>query len=67
MKWFKRKSKGRTSAKYADPLDPLDPHGDGTLRPGDPVFDAVMRGNAVIGNRSDDGTWDYKEVPDEQR
>ncbi|WIF20578.1 hypothetical protein SEA_JFLIX2_88 [Rhodococcus phage Jflix2] len=41
--------------------DPLDPHGDGTLRPGDPIFDAAMRGNGVHGVRRDDGSWELEE------
>lgn len=52
-----------TDTAAAD-YDPLDPHGDGTLRPGDPIFDAMMRGKAMVGRRNDDGTWDMKEVGD---
>lgn len=42
--------------------DPLDPHGDGTLRKGDPIFDAMMKGNAVLGNFGPEG-WEFKESP----
>lgn len=44
--------------------DPLDPRGDGTLRPGGPIFDAMMRGEAVYGNRQDDGSWRMEHTPD---
>lgn len=47
----------------AGDYDPLNPHGDGTLRPGDPIFEAAMRGNSVVGTLNEDGTWDYKEFP----
>jgi hypothetical protein len=40
--------------------DPLDPHGDGTLRLGDPVFDAAMRGHAMYGTFGPDG-WKLEE------
>lgn len=40
--------------------DPLDPHGDGTLRPGDPVFDALMRGEAVVGNYDEEKGWEIE-------
>ena len=41
--------------------DPLDPHGDGTLRQGDPVFDAVMKGKSVMGHYDPNGTWTFTE------
>ncbi len=58
-KWFKRKPK---PAPKSGPewTDPLDPHGDGTLRAGDPIFDAMMRGNAVHGTFGDEG-WKFNE------
>ncbi len=46
--------------------DPLDPHGDGTLRRGDPIFDAVMRGNAVYGNFGPQG-WTFNEFGDDEK
>lgn len=45
--------------RLAADADPLDPHGDGTLRPGDFLFDAMMSGQAVSGTRTPDG-WDMK-------
>lgn len=67
MMWpFKRK---RARGKLAqdpdrvwatDETDPLDPHGDGTLRPGDDLFDAMMRGEAVMGTRRPDGGFDMR-------
>jgi hypothetical protein len=42
--------------------DPLNPHGDGTLREGDTIFDAMMRGNVMIGNFGSDG-WVFEEKP----
>ena len=44
--------------------DPLNPHGDGTLCPGDPIFDAAMRGEAVYGVRNADDSWDLTHYPD---
>lgn len=66
MIWpFSRKKKPQTTEITATSApadyDPLDPHGDGTLRPGDPVFEAAMRGETMIGNRGPDG-WTFKEV-----
>ena len=51
--------------------DPLDPHGDGTIREGDPMFDVFMSmlskdSSGVIANRNEDGTWDVEEVRDER-
>lgn len=43
--------------------DPLDPHGDGTIREGDAMYDLLMGAGsygAVVGTRNDDGTWDLK-------
>lgn len=42
--------------------DPLDPHGDGTIRQGDPMYDLMMNstGGVVVGNKNNDGTWDIK-------
>jgi hypothetical protein len=58
MAWFRPKPKPEPAW-----TDPLDPHGDGTLREGDPVFDAMMRGNAVHGNFGPGG-WKFDEYPD---
>lgn len=41
--------------------NPLDPHGDGTLRPGDPIFEAAMRGESTFGVRRPDGKWDVSQ------
>lgn len=49
------------SKKPAPEPHPLDPHGDGTLRPGDPIFDAAMRGYGVVGVVNPDGTWELEE------
>lgn len=43
--------------------DPLDPRGDGTLRPGDPVYDAAIRGESVMGTPAADGTWELRPSP----
>lgn len=51
---FKKKTK--PSVQWSDPLDP---HGDGTLRPGDPVFDAMMRGEVAFGNFDDETGWNF--------
>lgn len=42
--------------------NPLDPRGDGTLQPGDPLYELMMRnpGNPMIFNRRDDGLWEAK-------
>lgn len=40
--------------------DPMDPHGDGTIREGDPVYHLLLSGNAVVGNRREDGLWDVE-------
>lgn len=49
-------------------VDPMDPHGDGTLRPGDPMFEVFQKtmegdGNVVIGNRRSDGDFDIEVYP----
>lgn len=40
--------------------NPLDPHGNGILKKGDPLFDMLMRGDprGVVAKRRNDGTWD---------
>lgn len=38
--------------------DPLDPHGDGTIRPGDPLWQVFESGQPIIAERRDDGEWD---------
>lgn len=43
--------------------DPLDPRGDGTIRPGDPMWQAFMSGQPVLVNRRDDGMWDVQRFP----
>ncbi len=46
--------------------DPLDPHGDGTIRKGDPMHDLMFNeGRAIIGNLRPDGTWDVKIISDD--
>ena len=40
--------------------DPLDPHGDGTIGPGDPMWDVFTSGKPMIANRRDDGQWDVQ-------
>lgn len=40
--------------------DPLDPHGDGTIRRGDPMYELMMSGGGFVGNRREDGTWDVE-------
>lgn len=55
-RWWKRK---QVTPQWSDPLNP---HGDGTLRPGDPVYDATMRGNAVSGEFGPEG-WKFEETP----
>lgn len=46
--------------------DPLDPHGDGTIREGDPVYETMMKSlqqggsGAFLANRNEDGTWDVE-------
>lgn len=40
-------------------VDMLDPHGDGTLREGDPLFDALMSNQVVYGNRTPTG-WELE-------
>jgi hypothetical protein len=44
--------------------DPMDPHGDGTLRPGDPVFELLMNSGAVVTsfNPRPDGQWDVSQT-----
>lgn len=49
-------------------VDQMNPHGDGTLRPGDPMFEIFQKtmegdGNAVIGNRRADGDFDVEVYP----
>jgi len=45
--------------------DPLDPHGDGTIRAGDPLFNLMTGGKAMIANRREDGNWDVEIIPDD--
>ncbi len=60
MKWFHRKPKPNPepTPKWTDPLNP---HGDGTLRAGDPLFDAIMRGNVLRGTFGAQG-WKFEET-----
>lgn len=44
--------------------DPLDPHGDGTIRKGDPLYDLMM-GGALMANRREDGKWDVKQFQED--
>lgn len=50
-----RKGQIPADSRLHPDADPLDPHGDGTLREGDAVFDAVMKGQVVSGTRNSDG------------
>lgn len=45
--------------------DPLDPHGDGTIRPGDPLWDMMMSGQAIHATRDphDPTNWDVTRLP----
>ncbi len=38
--------------------DPLDPHGDGTLRPGDHLYDLLMAGHTIMASHRDNDNWD---------
>lgn len=59
-------TQGRTVTHQIADLgdDPLDPHGDGTIRPGNPVYDLMMRSmkddTAMLANRREDGMWDVE-------
>lgn len=55
--------KQETYKTFYEGEDPLDPHGDGTLRPGDPIFDATMRGEVVYGTRGPGG-WTMEHLPE---
>lgn len=55
----KRKGLVTTDPGLDPNVDMLDPHGDGTLREGDPLFDALMSNQVVYGNRTPKG-WDVK-------
>ena len=46
-----------TGEVFTTENDPLDPHGDETLRPGDALFDAMMNGESVVANRDSAGNW----------
>ena len=45
--------------------DPLDPHGDGSIRPGDPLWDAMMSNETIHATRScrDPNEWDVTRLP----
>lgn len=47
-----------------EPMDlgpnPMDPHGDGTIRPGDPVYEMMMSGDVFSASMRDDGLWDVE-------
>lgn len=66
---YRRTADGKLAMAGGDPeVDPMDPHGDGTLRPGDPMFEIFQKtmegaGNAVIGNRRADGDFDIEVYP----
>ena len=52
-------------------VDPMDPHGDGTVRPGDPMWEVFQKtmegdGNVVVGNRRADGDFDLEVYPMER-
>lgn len=46
--------------------NPLDPHGNGTIRRGDPIYDLMMGGGrAMIANSREDGNWEVEIIPDD--
>lgn len=45
--------------------DPLDPYGDGTIRAGDPLFNLMTGGRAMISNHREDGNWEVETIPDD--
>lgn len=48
---------------HVEENDPLDPHGDGTIREGDALYDILMGGGgAVRGTRNEDGTWEVESM-----
>jgi hypothetical protein len=60
------KTETREINPLTDPIDnPFDARKDGSIRPGDPMWDIMMRsmhtGRAMHGSQRDDGTWDVKE------
>lgn len=66
---YRRTPNERLTISGDDPtMDPMDPHGDGTIRPGDPMWDVFLKtmegdGNVVIGNRREDGDFDLEVYP----
>lgn len=50
-----------SNAALQPDTDMLNPHGDGTLREGDVLFDALMEGKTVRGNRTSAG-WELEET-----
>lgn len=54
------------AGKYPANVDPMDPRGDGTIRPGDEmweIFQMTLKGNAVIGTRQDNGDVEVEVLP----
>lgn len=54
------------AGKYPTDVDPMDPRGDGTIRPGDEmweIFQMTMQGNTVIGRRQDNGDVEVEVLP----
>lgn len=54
------------AGKYPTNVDPMDPRGDGTIRPGDEmweIFQMTMQGNTVIGRRQDNGDVEVEVLP----
>lgn len=60
-KWERRHKKAVRRGQVAtepglqSDVDMLDPHGDGTLREGDLLFDALMENKVIVGNRTPEG------------
>lgn len=54
------------AGKYPANVDPMDPRGDGTIRPGDEmweIFQMTLKGNSVIGNRRENGDVEVEVLP----
>lgn len=56
------------AGKYPSDVDPMDPRGDGTIRPGDEmweIFQMTLQGNAVavMGSRHDNGDVEVQVIP----
>lgn len=54
------------AGRYPANVDPMDPRGDGTIRPGDEMWEIsqmTLKGNAVIGTRQDNGDVEVEVLP----